>query len=81
MIVQNLKTCQENEKIKGKSLFIMDARCINCNDKANYDIENSKIICKKCNIEIDYDKYIEIMTEKALSMADNVQENWEKSGF
>ncbi len=59
----------------------MDARCTNCNNKANYDIENSKIICKKCNIEIDYEKYIEIMREKALNMADNVQENWEKSGF
>ncbi len=72
---------QENKKIKGTLLVIMDARCINCNDKANYDIENSKIICKECDIEIDYDKYIEIMKEKALNMADNVQENWEKSGF
>lgn len=69
------------KKIKGTSLAIMDARCINCNDKANYDIENSKIICKKCNIEINYDEYIEKMREKALNMADNVQENWEKSGF
>ena len=59
----------------------MDARCLNCNNKASYDIENSKVICKKCGIETDYDKYIEIMKEKALSLADNFQESWEKPGF
>ena len=44
----------------------MDARCVNCNSKANFDIEKNKIICKKCGMEIDYDEYIEHMKEKVL---------------
>jgi hypothetical protein len=59
----------------------MDARCLNCNNNDNYDIEKSKIICERCDIEIDYDKYIEIMKDKALYMADNFQNNWERTGF
>jgi len=30
-------------------------------------------------MEIDYDEYIENMKEKALSMADEFQNNWNKS--
>ncbi|MBA3749829.1 MAG: zinc-domain-containing protein [Nitrosopumilus sp.] len=59
----------------------MDAKCPYCNSKANFNIEKNIIICKKCNIEIDFDKYIETMKEKALNLADNFQENWDKPGF
>ncbi len=59
----------------------MDAKCFNCNNKANFNIEKNKIICKKCNIEIDYDKYIETMKEKALTLADDLQSNWDKQGY
>ena len=34
-----------------------------------------------CDIEIDYDKYIEAMKEKALSLADDLQSSWDKPGF
>jgi hypothetical protein len=59
----------------------MDAKCFNCNNKANFDIEKNIIICKRCDIEIDYDKYIEAMKEKALSLADDLQSSWDKPGF
>jgi hypothetical protein len=59
----------------------MDAKCLYCSNKANFDIEKNIIICKKCNIEIDYDKYIESMKEKALNLADTFQENWDRPGF
>ncbi len=58
----------------------MDARCIQCDYKAIFDIEKNKIICNKCNIEVDYEEYIEIMREKALSLSDNFQINWDKRG-
>jgi hypothetical protein len=58
----------------------MDAKCFNCNDKADFNIEKNKIICKKCNIEIGYDEYIENMKEKALSLADDLQNSWDKQG-
>ncbi len=45
-------------------MFSMDARCVNCNNKANFDIEKNKIKCEKCGMEIDYDEYIEQMKEK-----------------
>ena len=48
------------------------------NSKANFDIEKNKIICTKCKMEIDYDEYIENMKEKALSLADEFQNNWDK---
>lgn len=59
----------------------MDARCVNCNDKAKYELDKNKIICDKCNLEIDYDEYIEMMKEKALNLADNFQTNWDRRGF
>jgi len=58
----------------------MDAKCFNCNNKADFIIEKNKIICKKCNIEIGYDEYIENMKEKALSLADDLQNSWDKQG-
>jgi hypothetical protein len=59
----------------------MDARCLNCNMKADFDIEKNKITCKKCGLEIDYDEYIEKMKEKAATLADDFQSTWDKRGF
>ncbi len=58
----------------------MDAKCFNCNNKADFNIEKNIIICKKCNLEIGYDEYLEIMKEKALSLADDIQNNLDKQG-
>lgn len=62
-------------------MLIMDARCVNCNNKANFDIEKNRIKCEKCGMEIDYDDYIEQMKEKAVTLADNFQSSWDKGGF
>lgn len=59
----------------------MDAKCINCNNIADYDIDKNIIICKICNTTINYEKYIEMMTEKAQNLADNFQDSWDKRGF
>ena len=57
----------------------MDAKCLYCNNKANFDIEKNKIICKKCNTEIDYDKYIETMKDRVLTLADDFQNNLDQT--
>lgn len=59
----------------------MDARCVNCNKKADYNIEKNKIICQHCGLEIEYDAYIEQMKEKASTLADNFQAGWDKNGL
>jgi hypothetical protein len=59
----------------------MDAKCLYCNNKANFDIEKNKIICKKCNTEIDYDKYIETMKDRVLTLADDFQNNLDRPGY
>lgn len=59
----------------------MDARCINCNNRANFDIEKNMIKCEKCGMEINYDDYIEQMKEKTVTLADNFQSSWDRRGF
>ncbi|MDQ2685107.1 MAG: zinc-domain-containing protein [Thermoproteota archaeon] len=49
--------------------------------KADFDIEKNMVICKKCGLEIGYDEYIEQMKDKAVTLADDFQSNWDKSGF
>lgn len=54
---------------------------MNCNNIAIYDLDKNIIICDVCNTTIDYEKYIEIMTEKAQNLADGFQESWDKNRF
>jgi hypothetical protein len=59
----------------------VEAKCFNCNRRAEFDIDKNKVICERCDIIIDYDEYIEKMKEKALNMSDDFQLDWDKSGF
>ena len=59
----------------------MDARCVNCNMKADFDIEENKVTCKRCGLEIDYENYLERMKEKAVTLADDFQSSSNKRGF
>lgn len=59
----------------------MDAKCVNCNMRAECNIEENKITCKRCKLEIDYDDYIEQMKEKAATLADDFQSSWNRRGF
>ncbi len=47
----------------------MDARCPECEKVAVLDDEITKVKCPHCNFEADYEAYLEIMKEKALSMS------------
>ncbi len=44
----------------------MDAKCPECEKVAVLDDEITKVKCPHCNFEADYEKYLEIMKEKAL---------------
>ena len=59
----------------------MDAKCVNCNMKADFDIDKDKITCKGCGLEIDYEDYLERMKEKAVTLADDFQSSSDKRGF
>jgi len=47
----------------------MDAKCPECEKVAVLDDEITKVKCSHCNFEADYEKYLEIMKEKALNMS------------
>ena len=47
----------------------MDARCPECERVAVLDEKLIRVKCPHCNFEADYETYIEIMKEQAISMA------------
>ena len=47
----------------------MDEKCQECEKVAVLDDEIKKVKCPHCNFEADYEKYLEIMKEKALNMS------------
>jgi Zn ribbon nucleic-acid-binding protein len=47
----------------------MDAKCPECEKVAVLDDEITKVKCSHCNFEADYEKYLEIMKDKALNMS------------
>lgn len=59
----------------------MDAKCLNCDNRADFNIEENKVKCSKCGMQMEYDDYIEQMKDKALTLADDFQYSWDKSGF
>lgn len=47
----------------------MNAKCPECNGIAILDEDITLVKCTNCKFEKDYDSYIEIMKEQAVSMA------------
>ena len=47
----------------------MDAKCPECEKVAVLDDEIKNVKGPHCNFEADYEKYLEIMKEKALNMS------------
>ena len=47
----------------------MDAKCPECEKVAILDDEITKVKCRHCNVEANYEKYMEIMKNKALNLA------------
>jgi len=52
---------------------LLDAKCPQCDDKAQVSDDMTTIQCKKCGYSDSYQNYIEKMKTKAENMADNFQ--------
>ena len=52
---------------------MLDAKCPQCNDKAQVSEDMTTINCKNCGYSDSYESYIEKMKVKAENMADNFE--------
>jgi Zn ribbon nucleic-acid-binding protein len=60
------------------NLMILEAKCPQCNRKAQVDNDMSEVKCGYCGFHTIYDTYIEIMKNKAVNMADEFNMNLDK---
>lgn len=60
---------------------MLEARCPECNKKAQVDDDMSTVTCSHCGFTSSYDDYIERMKGKALTLADEYQTSWDKNPF
>jgi DNA-directed RNA polymerase subunit RPC12/RpoP len=58
--------------------MVLEAKCPQCMRKAEVDDEMTEVKCKCCGFQISYDQYIEIMKSKAMSMANDIQMDWQR---
>ncbi|HXW12480.1 MAG TPA: zinc-domain-containing protein [Nitrososphaeraceae archaeon] len=52
---------------------MLDAKCPQCNDKAQVSEDMTTVYCKNCGYSDSYQDYIEKMKIKAENMADDFQ--------
>jgi Zn ribbon nucleic-acid-binding protein len=52
---------------------LLDAKCPECNDRAQVSDDMTTIKCKKCGYSDSYQNYIEKMKTYAENLADNYQ--------
>lgn len=52
---------------------LLDAKCPNCDNRAQVDDDVTRVECKNCGYADNYENYIETMKSKAENMADNYQ--------
>lgn len=60
------------------NLMTLEAKCPECNRKAQVDNDMSEVKCGYCGFHTVYDTYIEIMKNKAVNMADEFNMNLDK---
>ncbi len=60
-------------------LAMLEARCPECNKKAQVNDNMSNVKCGYCGFSATYDDYIEIMKGKAVDIVDNFQMNWDRN--
>jgi len=60
---------------------MLEAKCPECNKKAEVNDDMSEVKCMHCGFSASYDDYIEIMKGKAVDIADNYQAGWDKNPF
>ena len=55
--------------------MVLEAKCPQCDKRAEVNDDMSRVECKYCGFELSYDEYIEVMKGKAVTMADDFQMN------
>ncbi len=60
---------------------VLEARCPQCNKKAQVDDEMATVKCDHCGFQSTYDEYLEIMKGKAENMADEYLLDWDRRPF
>jgi len=62
-------------------MAMLEAKCPECNKKAEVNDDMSEVKCMHCGFSASYDDYIEMMKGKAVDIADNYQASWDKNPF
>jgi len=62
-------------------MAMLEAKCPECNKKAEVSDDMSEVKCMHCGFSASYDDYIEMMKGKAVDIADNYQASWDKNPF
>ncbi|MGE0243262.1 MAG: zinc-domain-containing protein [Nitrososphaeraceae archaeon] len=57
---------------------MLKAKCHKCEKEAEVNDEMTEVYCSYCLVKISYEKYLDIMKEKALNMGMEFQSNWDK---
>ena len=58
--------------------MVLEAKCPQCDKRAEVDEEMIEVNCKHCGFRVRYDEYVEIMKGRAVSMTDDFQMNWDR---
>jgi DNA-directed RNA polymerase subunit RPC12/RpoP len=58
--------------------MVLEAKCPECDKRAEVDEEMIEVNCKHCGFRARYDEYVEIMKGRAVSMTDDFQMNWDR---
>ncbi|MDR4510465.1 MAG: zinc-domain-containing protein [Nitrososphaeraceae archaeon] len=60
---------------------MLEAKCHKCDNKALVDDEMQMVSCPNCNSEIPYEKYLEIMKDRAINMGFDFSVDLNKNPF
>ena len=60
------------------NIMVLEAKCPQCDRRAEVDEEMIEVNCKHCGFRARYDEYVEIMKGRAVSMTDDFQMNWNR---
>ena len=61
--------------------MVLGAKCPKCGEKAKVDDDMSKVTCEHCGFCVQYEKYLEIMKERAVGITDEFQASWDRRPF
>ena len=58
--------------------MVLEAKCPECDKRAEVDEDMIEVKCKNCGFHATYDDYVEMMKDRAVGMTDDFQMNWDR---